>query len=95
LLFVNDIEIYNLKIKNIRCNKGIPNKLTAEVEKKVQSLLNGAIDSIDLSKCTTSEGLRLIEIGLRYTLPTMKQVEKTPETEYQSINFKDLIKFVD
>ena len=42
-----------------------------------------------------AERIRLIEIGLRYTLPTMKQVEKYPETEYQSINFKDLIKFVD
>jgi hypothetical protein len=73
----------------------MPNKLTAEVKKKVQSLLDGAIDSIDLSKCTTAEHIRLIAIELRYTFPTMKQVEKTPETEYQSINFKDLIKFVD
>tara|TARA_B100001564_G_C20615571_1_gene659732 strand:- start:905 stop:1168 length:264 start_codon:yes stop_codon:yes gene_type:complete len=75
--------------------KGTPNKLTAEVKEKVQSLLDGAIDSIDLSKCTIAERIRLIEIGLRYTLPTMKQVEKYPETEYQSIDFKDLIKFVD
>ena len=75
--------------------KGTPNKLTAEVKRKVQSLLDGAIDSIDLSKCTTAERIRLIEIGLRYTLPTMKQIENQPETEYQSINFKDLIKFVD
>ena len=75
--------------------KGVPNKLTAEVKKKVQSLLDGAIDSIDLSKCTTAERIRLIEIGLRYTLPTMKQIENQPETEYQSIDFKNLIKFVD
>ena len=75
--------------------KGTPNKLTAEVKQKVQSLLDGAIDSIDLNECTTAERIRLIEIGLRYTLPTMKQVEKSPETQYQSINFKDLIKFVD
>ena len=75
--------------------KGTPNKLTAEVKKKVQSLLDGAIDSIDLSECTIAERIRLIEIGLRYTLPTMKQVENQPETEYQSIDFKNLIKFVD
>ena len=74
---------------------GTPNKLTAEVKKKVQSLLDGAIDSIDLSECTIAERIRLIEIGLRYTLPTMKQIENQPETEYQSIDFKDLIKFVD
>ena len=74
--------------------KGTPNKLTAEVKKKVQSLLDGAIDSIDLSKCTTAERIRLIEIGLRYTLPTMKQIENQPETDYQSIDFKDLIKWV-
>ena len=75
--------------------KGTPNKLTAEVKKKVQSLLDGAIDSINLNECTTAERIRLIEIGLRYTLPTMKQIENQPETEYQSIDFKDLIKFVD
>ena len=75
--------------------KGTPNKLTTEVKEKIKHLLDGAIDSIDLSKCTIAERIRLIEIGLRYTLPTMKQVEKYPETEYQSIDFKDLIKFVD
>jgi hypothetical protein len=73
----------------------MPNKLTAEIKKKVQSLLDGAIDSIDLSKCTTAERIRLIAIELRYTFPTMNQVEKTPETEYQSIDFKSLIKWVD
>ena len=62
---------------------------------KIQSLLDGAVDSIDLSECTTAERIRLIEIGLRYTLPTMKQIENQPEIEYQSIDFKNLIKFVD
>ena len=75
--------------------KGTPNKLTSEVKKKVQSLLDGAIDSIDLNECTTAERIRLIEIGLRYTLPTMKQVENQPEREYQSIDFKNLIKWVE
>ena len=75
--------------------KGTPNKLTDEIKKKVQSLLDGAIDSIDLSECTIAERIRLIEIGLRYILPTMKQVEKYPETKYQSIDFKNLIKWVD
>ena len=74
---------------------GTPNKLTAEVKQKIKHLLDGAIDSMDLNECTTAERIRLIEIGLRYTLPTMKQVEKYPDTEYQSINFKDLIKWVD
>ena len=75
--------------------KGVPNKLTAEVKEKIKHLLDGAIDSIDLNECTTAERIRLIEIGLRYTLPTMKQVEKYPETEYQSIDFKNLIKWVE
>jgi hypothetical protein len=75
--------------------KGTPNKLTGEVKEKIKHLLDGAIDSIDLNECTIAERIRLIEIGLRYTLPTMKQVEKYPETEYQSIDFKNLIKFVD
>ena len=57
--------------------------------------MDGAIDSIDLNECTTAERIRLIEIGLRYTLPTMKQIENQPEREYQSIDFKNLIKWVD
>ncbi len=64
-------------------------------QEKGKSLLDGAIDSIDLSECTTAERIRLIEIGLIYTLPTMKQIENQPEREYKSINFKDIIKFVD
>ena len=43
--------------------KGTPNKLTAEVKEKIKHLLDGAIDSIDLSECTTAERIRLIEIG--------------------------------
>ena len=46
--------------------KGTPNKLTAEVKKKVQSLLDGSIDSIDLNECTTAERIRLIEIYFTY-----------------------------
>ena len=75
--------------------KGTPNKLTAEVKEKIKQLLDGAIDSIDLNECTTAERIRLIEIGLGYTLPTMKQIENQPEREYQSIDFKNLIKWVD
>ena len=74
--------------------KGTPNKLTAEVKEKIKHLLDGAIDSIDLNECTIAERIRLVEIGLRYTLPTMKQVEKYPEREFQSIDFKNLIKWV-
>jgi len=70
-------------------------KLTAEVKKKVQSLFEGAIDSIYLNERTIAERIRLIEIGLRYTLPTMKQAETHSETEFQSIDFKNLIKWVE
>ena len=75
--------------------KGTPNKLTAEVKEKIKHLLDGAIESIDLNECTIAERIRLIEIGLRDTLPTMKQIDNQPEREYQSIDFKNLIKWVD
>ena len=47
---------------------GVPNNLTAEVKKKVQSLLDGAIDSIDLNECTIAERIRLIEIGYLFSM---------------------------
>ena len=58
----------NASKKCVGRKKGTPNKLTAEVKKKVQSLLDGAIDSLDLSDCTIAERIRLIGMGLRYTL---------------------------
>jgi len=75
--------------------KGTPNKLTSEVKEKIRLLVESALESIDLSECTRAERIRLLEIGLKYILPTVKQIESSSETEFQSIDFNKIIRYKD
>ena len=58
---------------------GSPNKLTAEVKEKLASVLDQAMDSIDVEKLTIAERLKLIQIGLQYVIPRLKQVEEVTD----------------
>ena len=44
--------------------KGTPNKLTSEIKDKLASVINEAIDSIDLDSMSKAEKLKLIQLGL-------------------------------
>jgi hypothetical protein len=55
--------------------KGIPNKITAKVKERLATIIDEAMDSIDVNKLTISERLKLIQIGLQYVIPRLKQVE--------------------
>jgi hypothetical protein len=54
---------------------GKPNKLTAKVKDRLATIIDEAMDSIDIEKLTTAERLKLIQIGLQYVIPRLKQVE--------------------
>ena len=54
---------------------GKPNKLTAKVKDRLATIIDEAMDSIDIEKLTISERLKLIQIGLQYVIPRLKQVE--------------------
>ena len=58
---------------------GIPNKITAEIKEKLATILNEAMDSIDVKTLTVSERLKLIQISVQYVLPRLKQVENVDE----------------
>jgi len=73
--------------------KGTPNKITAEVKEKIQSVVESSLDSLNLHLCTNAERIKLIEIGLKYLLPTMKQIENTNQTTFEGIDFKSILKF--
>ena len=64
---------------------GSPNKLTAEVKEKLASVLDQAMDSIDVEKLTIAERLKLIQIGLTYVIPRLKH---TVEKEEVPTNFQ-------
>ena len=59
--------------------KGIPNKITAKVKDRLATIIDEAMDSIDIEKLTISERLKLIQIGLQYVIPRLKQVENVEE----------------
>ena len=59
--------------------KGSPNKITAKVKDKLATIIDEAMDSIDVEKLTIAERLKLIQIGLQYVIPRLKQVENVEE----------------
>ena len=58
---------------------GVPNKITAEIKERLATILNEAVDSIDVKTLTVSERLKLIQISVQYVLPRLKQVENVDE----------------
>tara|TARA_R110000772_G_scaffold252561_1_gene368006 strand:+ start:36 stop:308 length:273 start_codon:yes stop_codon:yes gene_type:complete len=58
---------------------GKPNKLTAEIKERLATILNEAMDSIDVKTLTVSERLKLIQIGVQYVIPRLKHTEEIRE----------------
>ena len=77
---------------------GKPNKLTAKVKDKLATIIDEAMDSIDIEKLTIAERLKLIQIGLTYVIPRLKQVEDVSEnmpTNFQIEIIDSLSKYSD
>ena len=55
--------------------KGSPNKITAEIKERLSEVIMNAMSSIDIDSMTQNEKLKLIQIGLTYVIPRLKQVE--------------------
>ena len=61
--------------------KGSPNKLTSEIKERLSQVIMDAMSSIDIDLMTQNEKLKLIQIGLTYVIPRLKQVENIEEEE--------------
>ena len=55
--------------------KGSPNKITAVIKERLSVVIMDAMSSIDIDSMTQNEKLKLIQIGLTYVIPRLKQVE--------------------
>ena len=66
--------------------KGSPNKLTSIIKDKLGDILCEAIESLDIKEMNIAERLKLIQIGIQYVIPRLKQVEEI--TEEQPRNFQ-------
>ena len=61
--------------------KGSPNKITAKIKERLSQVIMDAMSSIDIDSMTQNEKLKLIQIGLTYVIPRLKQVENIEEEE--------------
>ena len=61
--------------------KGSPNKITSEIKERLSQVIMDAMSSIDIDSMTQNEKLKLIQIGLQYVIPRLKQVENIEEEE--------------
>lgn len=59
--------------------KGSQNKLTAEIKEKLSQVIMDAMSNIDIDFMTQAERLKLIQIGLTYIIPRLKQVKDVNE----------------
>ena len=66
--------------------KGSPNKITAEIKERLSQVIMDAMSSIDIDSMTQNEKLKLIQIGLTYVIPRLKQVEEI--TDEMPTNFQ-------
>ena len=66
--------------------KGSPNKITAEIKERLSQVIMNAMSTIDIDSMTQNEKLKLIQIGLTYVIPRLKQVEEV--TDEMPTNFQ-------
>jgi len=76
--------------------KGSPNKITSEIKERLSQVIMDAMSTIDIDSMTQNERLKLIQIGLTYIVPKLRQIQEINEvpTEFQ-IEIIDKISFVD
>ena len=75
---------------------GTPNKITAEVKGKLESLIEGVVGSLDINEMDTNQRIKLLQIALQYTLPRLQatlikedHVDQPLLVEDIPINWKD------
>lgn len=65
--------------------KGTPNKLTAEVKGRLQSIVDQTIDSLDISEMNTNQKIKLLQLGLQYIVPKLQMTTIAEEYEDQPL----------
>jgi hypothetical protein len=63
---------------------GVPNKLTSEVKEKLQTLVEGVVDALDITEITIDQKLKLLQITSQYILPRLKSV-LTEQVKYEDL----------
>ena len=68
--------------------KGSSNKITTEVKKQIQNLIDNFVNRIDVDAMTIDQKLKLLQLLLHYVLPKLRSTEMT-EKKYEDEQNKD------
>ena len=77
---------------------GSPNKLTKEIKEKLSYVVKDALDSLDVKQMTKAERLKLIQVGVQYIVPRLRQIEEVtdePPRQFQIEVIDSLSKYSD
>ena len=71
---------------------GTPNKVTAEVRGKLENLIEGLINSIQIEELNNTQKLKMLQIALQYTLPRLQASIISNEVEDLPLFIEDIKK---
>ena len=69
---------------------GVPNKITTEIKEKLEELIDGIVNSIDIEELTTNLIIKMLQISLQYTLPIMQASVVSNEREDLPLFIEDI-----
>ena len=69
---------------------GVPNKVTTEVKEKLEELIDGIVNSIDIEELTTNQKIKMLQISLQYTLSRMQASVVSNEREDLPLFIEDI-----
>ena len=70
---------------------GTPNKITAEVKGKLENLIEGLLESLDINEMNTNQRIKVLQIALQYTLPRLQATLIKEEHEDQPLFVEDMV----
>ena len=53
---------------------GTPNKVTAEIRGRLEVLIDGLINSIQIDDLNNSQKIKMLQLALQYTLPRLQAI---------------------
>ena len=69
---------------------GTPNKITTEIRSKLENLIDGLINSIQIEELNNTQKLMMLQIALQYTLPRLQASIISNEVEDLPLFIEDI-----
>ena len=69
---------------------GTPNKITTEIRSKLENLIEGLINSIQIEELNKTQKLKMLQIALQYTLPRLQASIISNEVEDLPLFIEDI-----